>query len=323
MTLEVLEAFGAAVSERDGWRITPLGSWALPLLGSRAVSQAGRAGAEIAADEICQLKIVLRDVRPACWRRVLVPGSATLGELHEIIQVAFAWDDDHLHAFTVGRRRYGDPYFDLEYDEDEITVAEAFSRARKPISYIYDFGDSWRHQITLEKTIAPDPAGTYPICVGGRGDSPVEDSVEDEPTWIRFDQADINARLARSSDAVGQIDARLRDDIEIILTDAYGEAEEMTAFLTVLEEEIDFPVPATLLGQPVIVTGLSEDDDTLELRAYCGAKAKNGLVRLADLEFRPGTVEAWLHAAYLNYLGQRYPVLEPPSSWGGLDHWRS
>ncbi|MGI8310096.1 hypothetical protein [Saccharopolyspora hattusasensis] len=34
-----------------------------------------------------------------------------------------------------------------------------------------------------------------------------------------------------------------------------------------LAEEIDFPVPATLLGNPVVVTGLVEDDATFELRA--------------------------------------------------------
>jgi hypothetical protein len=77
----------------------------------------------------------------------------------------------------------------------------------------------------------------------------------------------LNARLAQlGGDA---FEAQLRDDIEVILTDAYGEHEQMTAFLTVLEDEIDFPVPATLLGNPVVVTGLDEDDTTLELRARC------------------------------------------------------
>jgi hypothetical protein len=253
----------------------------------------------------------------------LVPASATLGDLHEVIQVAFAWDGDHLHAFTIGRRQYGDPHFDMEYDEDKITLAAAFARARKPISYVYDFGDSWQHEITLEQVVQPDPAATYPVCVDGRGDAPVEDCGEDESAWIPFDQEGINTRLARLGGGVREVESRLRDDIEIILTDAYGEAEEMTAFQTVLEEEINFPIPATLLGQPVIVTELTEDDATLELRARCRGKTGNGLVSFADLEFRSGTVEAWLHAAYLSYLGRPYPVVTPPSGWDGLDHWRT
>jgi hypothetical protein len=187
-----------------------------------------------------------------------------------------------------------------------------FGRGRGPISYVYDFGDSWLHDIALEKVVELDPAVSYPTCEAGRGEAPVEDWNEGEPAWIPFDRADINAQLARLADGTREVAAQLRDDIhddirddlDVILTDAYGEAEQMTAFLTVLEEEISFPVPATLLGGPVIVTGLSEDDATFELRARCRGKGAEGQVSFADLEFRPGTIEARLHAAYLGYRGR-------------------
>jgi hypothetical protein len=168
-----------------------------------------------------QLKIVLRHVRPACWRRVYMPASATLGELHEVIQVVFAWDGDHLHGFTVERRRYGDPYFDFEHDEYKVTLVEVFVRARKPVTYTYD----WRHDITLEKVV--ESAAGLPVCVDGRGDAPVEDS--DEPAWIVFARPAINARLARLGTDERDTEAQLREDIEVILTDAYGEHEQMTA----------------------------------------------------------------------------------------------
>lgn len=316
VTVQLLAAFGA-VTGTPQRRITSLGRWALTAIGTRGAALFRTT--DVQEDGTYQLKIVLRDVRPACWRRVHMPASATLGELHEVIQVAFAWDGDHLHGFTVGRRRYGDPYFDFEYDEYKATLAEVFARAHKPITYTYDFGDDWRHDITLEKAV--DPAADLPVCVDGRGDAPVEDS--DEPAWIAFDQADINARLARLGTGERAADAQLREDTEVILTDAYGEYEQMTAFLTVLEEEIDFPVPATLLGNPVVVTGLVEDDATTELRARCEGQHAKGLVSFADLEFRPGTVEAWLHAAYVTYLGRRPSTPTPPAGWDGLTDWTS
>ncbi len=316
--VELLAAFGA-VTGSPRRRITALGRWALSVIGDRGVSLLG-SSEDVAGDGTFQLKIVLRDVRPACWRRVLMPGAATLGDLHEVIQVAFAWDGDHLHGFTVGRRRYGDPHFDVGDDEDEITLAAAF-RARKPIGYTYDFGDDWRHEITLEKVVEPESSPAPPVCVSGRGDAPVEDSSYDEPAWITFDQAGINTRLAQLGDR--GFEARLRDDIEVILTDAYGEHEQMTAFLTVLEEEIDFPVPATLLGNPVVVTGLVEDDAILELRARCKGQRAKGLVSFADLEFRPGTVEAWLHAGYVTHLGRSPSAATPPAGWDGLTRWVS
>lgn len=312
-TVALLAAFGAVTSRR---RITPLGRWALAMIGTRGESLLG-AAEDLDEDQTYQLKIVLLRVRPACWRRVVMPASATLGELHEVIQVAFEWDGDHLHGFTIGRSRYGDPHFDFQHDEQKTSLATAFARAHKPITYTYDFGDDWRHEITLEKVV--EPVATHPVCVGGRGDVPVEDS--DEPAWTAFDQTGINTRLARSGEAEREAEAQLREDIETILTDAYGEYEQMTAFLTVLEEEIGFPVPATQLGNPVVVTGLVEDDATVELRARCKGQHAKGLVSFADLEFRPGTVEAWLHAAYATYLGRSPSALTLPAGWDGLTNW--
>jgi hypothetical protein len=319
VALDLLAAFGAT----DQRRITPLGRWALLVINAHGESLLGALPTGCVVDGICQLKITLRYVRPACWRRILVPASATLGDLHEIIQIAFAWNDDHLHGFTVGRRRYGDPGFDFEYDEDKITLAEVFARVRKPISYIYDFGDNWEHEIAFEKTVDPDAGTIFPSCMDGRGGAPVEDWGEEEPAWIPFDQADINTRLARSANRDRHVESQLDEDIQVILTDAYGEAEEMTAFLTVLEEEIPFPAPATLLGNPVIVTGLTEDDATLELRARCKGKHGRGKISFADLEFRAGTVEAWLHAAYLTHLGRRPSDVTLPAGWAGLTRWVS
>ncbi|WP_223839556.1 plasmid pRiA4b ORF-3 family protein [Saccharopolyspora pogona] len=201
VTLELLAVFGA-ITDAPVRRITPLGRWALSVIGTRRVSLLGSSD-DLEEDGTYQLKIALQHVRPACWRRVLMPASATLGELHEVIQIAFAWDGDHLHGFTVGRRQYGDPYFDFDYDEHEITLAAAFARARKPITYTYDFGDDWRHEITLEKVVEPTPSATLPICVDGRGDAPVEDCVDDELVWIAFDKAGINTRLAQLGSGAG------------------------------------------------------------------------------------------------------------------------
>jgi hypothetical protein len=60
---------------------------------------------------VFQLKIVLSGFRPTVWRRPLVPATTTLDVLRYAIQVAFDWDDGHLHTgeelvsgFSPGRR---------------------------------------------------------------------------------------------------------------------------------------------------------------------------------------------------------------------------
>ena len=51
-----------------------------------------------------QLKVRLLGISPMIWRRVLVPVSISLHELHGVLQVAMGWEGVHLFAFDI----YGD-----------------------------------------------------------------------------------------------------------------------------------------------------------------------------------------------------------------------
>ena len=42
--------------------------------------------------------MTLKRWSPAIWRSVRLPVTATLGDLHWVIQILFGWDGDHLHA---------------------------------------------------------------------------------------------------------------------------------------------------------------------------------------------------------------------------------
>ena len=55
-----------------------------------------------------QLRVTLADLEPLVWRRLVVPLTWHLGQLHLVIQAAFNWWNDHLHEFSIGGLRYGD-----------------------------------------------------------------------------------------------------------------------------------------------------------------------------------------------------------------------
>jgi hypothetical protein len=165
---------------------------------AQAVAEFAASGAPRSIDQVAQLKVSLAGFRPPVWRRVRLPVTATLGDLHEVIQVLFGWDGDHLHLFQVGKKQYSDPFMDLEGtgDEDAVRVRDAVAPGGK-VGYTYDLGACWEHEITLEKTLPRDHGQDYPVCVEFRGDSPVEywseeDPVEPEP----FGLIEVNRRLA-------------------------------------------------------------------------------------------------------------------------------
>ena len=57
--------------------------------------------------EIYQLKIRLLGISPMIWRRLLVPASSTLRELHGVLQVAMGWEGIHLFLFDIHAVQYG------------------------------------------------------------------------------------------------------------------------------------------------------------------------------------------------------------------------
>ena len=98
---------------------------------------------------------------------------------------------------------------------------------------------------------------------------------------------------------------RLDTLIEEATVDAYGESEQATAFLTLLEEYLPFPFGATVLGEAVVVDKIDLSGAN-ELLAICRRRGKRQKVRLVDLELpvpRPRGAE-WV-AAYHRWARQR------------------
>jgi hypothetical protein len=127
---------------------------------------------------VYQLKITLRDIKPPVWRRIEVPGATRLDHLHLVIQAAMGWDNDHLHDFTVGGATYGipDDFSGMDSgDEAEYCLCDVVRRAKQKMCYTYDFGDTWKHDIVVEKIAPPDEGAEYPRCTAGAPACPPED----------------------------------------------------------------------------------------------------------------------------------------------------
>ena len=129
--------------------------------------------------KVYQIKITLKDIKPPIWRRLQVTNDTVLEKLHEIIQVAMGWDNYHLHQFIVGHTYYGEP--DPNYGDDEmenengVPISQLVSREGARFHYEYDFGDSWVHEILVEKILPVEKGTQYPVCIKGKRACPPED----------------------------------------------------------------------------------------------------------------------------------------------------
>jgi hypothetical protein len=125
--------------------------------------------------------IELEESSPLVWRRIVVPGNYNLYQLHMALQGAFGWENSHLFQFcekslsdAIG---YGIPdNFDSDAkiaDAKKTKMSKIFKKAGQVYQYIYDFGDYWKHRVTLERVEQDELACAF--CIGGSGACPPED----------------------------------------------------------------------------------------------------------------------------------------------------
>ncbi len=134
-----------------------------------------------------QFKIKLRGItNPPVWRRVLVPANFTFSGFHAVIQEAFGWWNEHLYCFSdrpycrmlnIAEVREDDWGNAPDFDARKFTLGEFYGEKLNPkhkLCYVYDFGDDWIHDITLEDII--EELHPHASCTAGKGACPEEDS---------------------------------------------------------------------------------------------------------------------------------------------------
>jgi hypothetical protein len=142
----------------------------------------GRRAGQSGKDSIYQLKVTLKGSSPPIWRRIQVPSNISLEKLHGILQVVMGWYDCHLHQFKAHGAYYGTRDRDLGIgwgvevrSERAAKLSQIAPTEKSRFTYEYDFGDSWEHDILVEKIMPPEEGVSYPICIKGKRACPPED----------------------------------------------------------------------------------------------------------------------------------------------------
>lgn len=146
-------------------------------------------------------KVALKNAK-RIWRRIAVRSDQTLDDLHQAIFNAFDRFDEHLYSFyfprpgAAGRAALrdaveyahpycaeeADPLFEVSKNAAEAKLGALKLKVGQRFLYLFDYGDSWMHEITVEKVNEPVEKGEYPQVVERKGQSPPQyaDMEEDE-----------------------------------------------------------------------------------------------------------------------------------------------
>jgi hypothetical protein len=127
---------------------------------------------------VYRLKVTLKKVRPPIWRRFLVPSDISLKRLHDCLQAVMPWSDTHMHQFEAKGVCYGvtDHDFGLKrVSETRTKLHQVLKQPKDRLTYEYDFGDYWLHDVVLEAVLLPGKHDHYPVIEAGKRACPPED----------------------------------------------------------------------------------------------------------------------------------------------------
>lgn len=114
----------------------------------------------------------------AVWNKISLSHKHTLGDLHEAIQYAFGFDNDHLYAFyTGGNQRTGKPIYCEDAENggataERTTIADLEFYKGQKMLYLFDFGDEWKFDVELVGIDKEAPLPIKPAITGSKGEAP-------------------------------------------------------------------------------------------------------------------------------------------------------
>ena len=124
-------------------------------------------------DGVYVFKASLRGI----WRRIAVPAGASLNGLSSAILNAYEFDHDHLHEFSYENRfgvreHVNHPFMDEGPWTNEVRVGDVPLGIGQTMTYVFDFGDWWEFDVTLERVDPPDASLEGPTVSETHGEAP-------------------------------------------------------------------------------------------------------------------------------------------------------
>ena len=100
------------------------------------------------------LRITLVGSSPRVWREIAVPSNIKLTSLAHVIVLAMGWEESHLSMFKKWRKEYhvymdGADMYDYPIEDASNYALCDLLAAGEEMTYIYDFGDTWRHTVKV------------------------------------------------------------------------------------------------------------------------------------------------------------------------------
>lgn len=111
------------------------------------------------------------------WGKLQLSAYNTLEDLHNLIQRAFDFDNDHLYSFFMdgvpwSNYRFRCPYEDEGPHTDEAKIGDFGLAENQRFLYLFDYGDEWRFEVQVESITKNEKVAALPQIIEFKGRKP-------------------------------------------------------------------------------------------------------------------------------------------------------
>lgn len=117
------------------------------------------------------------------WSKIKLSSQHTLHDLHNYIQGAFDFDNDHMYSFFMDGRAWSINKFTCPQDyegphSDEVKIGELQLYKKQKFLYLFDYGDEWRFNVEVFDIEETNVKLLRPEIIEIKGDLP-----QQYPNW--------------------------------------------------------------------------------------------------------------------------------------------
>lgn len=110
------------------------------------------------------------------WAKIKFDGKNTLLDLHNYIQQAFNFDNDHMYSFFMDGVAWSNNKFTCPYEDegphvDEAKIGELDLNEKQSFLYLFDYGDEWMFKVEVDSIEETDIKLLRPQIVETKGKS--------------------------------------------------------------------------------------------------------------------------------------------------------
>lgn len=132
------------------------------------------------------LNVTLNNAPLEITRQIKVPSNIRLDALADILTIAMGWEGSHLNQFKANGKFYEETSYEEDafnkecglkkFGQHEYSLRDLLNRKGNKILWEYDFGDSWKHSVTLESRRKISAYEEYTVkLLKGKNACPPED----------------------------------------------------------------------------------------------------------------------------------------------------